>query len=94
MRTWAFSLARSLVGNGSNVAAEGDYATILAGNYPRREDDADASVSEEVKAAARAYQESWNRSSDPFVGVVRNAAEAAAGAGERLFSRFGHRDDS
>ncbi len=75
-------------------AAEGDYATILAGNYPRREDDADASVSEEVKAAARAYQESWNRSSDPFVGVVRNAAEAAAGAGERLFSRFGHRDDS
>src|SRR6202020_905279 len=32
-------------------AAEGDYATILAGNYPVREDDADASVSEEVKAA-------------------------------------------
>jgi hypothetical protein len=26
VRTWAFSLARSLVGNGSNVAAEGDYA--------------------------------------------------------------------
>ena len=75
-------------------AADGDYATILAGNYPLREDDADASVNEEVKAAARAYQESWNRSSDPFVGVVRNAAEAAAGAGERLFSRFGHRDDS
>ena len=75
-------------------AADGDYATILAGNYPRREDDADASVSEEVRAAARSYQESWNRTADPFVGMVRGVAETAVGAGERLFSRFGNRDDS
>ena len=75
-------------------AAEGDYATILAGNYPRREDDSDASVSDEVKAAARSYQESWNRTADPFVGMVRGVAETAVGAGERLFSRFGNRDDS
>jgi len=81
-------------------AANGDYARILAGNYPRREDDGTASVGEEVKSAARAYQESWSRSEDPFIGLVRGAAETAAGAGERIFSgifggrRGGGDDDS
>jgi Zn-dependent protease with chaperone function len=74
-------------------AADGEYRDILAGRYPRREDDATASVSEEVKSAARSYQESWTRTSDPFVGIVRNVAETAVGAGERLFSRFGNRDN-
>ncbi len=74
-------------------AAEGEYRDILAGNYPRREDDGEASVSEEVKAAAQSYQESWNRTADPFVGMVRGVAETAVGAGERLFSRFGNRDN-
>ena len=49
--------------------AEGEYETILAGNYPRREDDGDASVQDEFVAAAKSYQESWNRSSDPFIGA-------------------------
>src|SRR6266446_8240006 len=48
-------------------AAEGDYRQILAGNYPRREDDRDASVGEEVKAAAKSYQDSWSRSADPLI---------------------------
>jgi Zn-dependent protease with chaperone function len=72
--------------------ADGDYETILAGNYPRREDDEDTSISEEIKAAARAYQESWNRSSDPFIGMVKGVAETAAGGAERLFSMFTRRD--
>ena len=73
--------------------ADGEYAPILAGQYPRREDDEQASVSEEIKAAARSYQESWNRSADPFVGLVKGFAETAAGAGERLFSGvFGRRE--
>jgi Zn-dependent protease with chaperone function len=70
-------------------AADGDYREILAGNYPRREDDNDASVGEEMKSAAKSYQESWNRSSDPLVGLVRGAAETAVGAGQRLFGNFG-----
>ena len=74
--------------------ADGDYTRILGGEYPRREDDSTASVSEEVKAAARSYQESWNRTADPFVGLVRSAAETAVGAGERLFGGvFGRRDN-
>ena len=42
--------------------AEGDYEAILAGNYPRREDDEETSVGDEFTAAAKSYQESWNRS--------------------------------
>jgi Zn-dependent protease with chaperone function len=73
--------------------AEGEYRDILAGQYPRREDDDQVTVNDEVRAAARSYQESWNRSADPFVGLVKGFAETAADAGGRLFSGvFGRRD--
>ena len=73
-------------------AAGGDYARILSGTYPRREDDPSASVGEEVRSAAREYQESWNRSEDPFIGLVKGVAENAASASDRIFSGiFGSR---
>jgi len=66
--------------------SEGNYATILEGDYPRREDDPDVSVGEEVKAGAKSYQDSWGRSADPLVGLFKDVAEGAAGAGGKLFS--------
>jgi Zn-dependent protease with chaperone function len=66
-------------------ASEGDYLNILAGNYPRREDDDHASVGDEIRSAAKSYQDSWNRTEDPFIGLVKGVAESAAGAGERIF---------
>jgi Zn-dependent protease with chaperone function len=69
-------------------ASDGEYRDILAGNYPRREDDPSASVGDEFRTAAKSYQDSWNRSSDPLIGAVRGVAESAVGAGERLFNRF------
>ena len=66
--------------------SEGSYASILEGNYPRREDDPDVSVGEEVKAGAKSYQDSWGRSADPLVGLFKDVAEGAAGAGGKLFS--------
>jgi hypothetical protein len=74
-------------------AGGGDYRNILAGNYPRREDDPDASVGDEFRAAAKSYQDSWNRSADPLIGAVRGVAETAAGAGQRLFGNLGGRRD-
>jgi Zn-dependent protease with chaperone function len=74
-------------------ADTGEYRNILAGNYPRREDDSDASVGDEFKAAAKSYQDSWNRSADPLIGAVRGVAETAAGAGQRLFGNLGGRRD-
>ena len=61
--------------------AEGEYEAILAGNYPRREDDPQVSVSEEVKAGARSYQDSWSRSSDPLVGLMKGFAEGGRRGG-------------
>jgi hypothetical protein len=78
-------------------AEEGEYTDILAGRYPRREDDADASVGDEFRSAAKSYQESWNRSADPLIGAVRGVANGAVDAGTRLFNRFsgsGQDDDS
>jgi Zn-dependent protease with chaperone function len=72
-------------------AREGDYRKIMDGSYPRRADDADASVSAEIKNAARAYQESWTRSADPLLGKLREAAEGAAGAAESVLDRLGRR---
>ena len=46
-------------------------------------------AAEEIRAAARSYQESWNRTEDPLVGMFRGAAEGAMRAGEGLFGRFG-----
>jgi Zn-dependent protease with chaperone function len=70
----------------------GAYQRILAGEYPRRDSDRNASVSEEVRDAARAYQESWNRSEDPLIGMLRGAAQTVARAGGGLFDRFNNRN--
>ena len=75
-------------------ASEGEYRDILAGNYPRRDADPDASVGEEFKSAAKSYQDSWNRSADPLIGAVRGVAGSAVGAGERLMNRFGNRGNN
>ncbi|HEX6467495.1 MAG TPA: M48 family metallopeptidase [Streptosporangiaceae bacterium] len=74
-------------------AREGEYQRIIAGDYPRRADDSTTSVGDEARNAANSYRESWSRSADPFVGVLRDVAEGAAGAGERIFQRFGRRTD-
>jgi Zn-dependent protease with chaperone function len=74
-------------------ATTGEYSDILAGRYPRREEDSETSVGGEFKEAAKSYQDSWNRSADPLIGAVRGVAGSAVGAGERLMNRFGGRRD-
>jgi Zn-dependent protease with chaperone function len=78
--------------------ASGAYERILGGDYLRQEDDRDASISEEIKSAAKAYQESWNRSEDPLISMVRGGIGNVARAGSGLFDRFSNRgggsDDS
>ena len=69
-------------------ATHGEYDRILGGDYPRRDNDSGASVGEEVKNAAKAYQDSWNRSQDPLIGIFRGVAETAARAGGGLFDRL------
>jgi Zn-dependent protease with chaperone function len=55
----------------------GAYADILGGDYPRRDSDGDASVSDDVKAAAQSYRETFNNSQDPLVGLLRKLGDGA-----------------
>jgi hypothetical protein len=56
----------------------GEYARILGGDYPRRDGDGNASVSEDVKAAAASYRETFNNSQDPLVGLLRKLGGGAS----------------
>ncbi|WP_106251387.1 M48 family metallopeptidase [Allonocardiopsis opalescens] len=70
---------------------EGEYSAILNGNYPRREDDKNAKIGEEVKNAANSYREAWNRTADPFVGTLRDVAGSAAEGAGKLFDAVASR---
>jgi Zn-dependent protease with chaperone function len=71
--------------------ASGAYQRILDGDYPRRADDRSASVTTEIKSAAAAYQESWSRSEDPLITMLRGGIGGVARAGSGLFERFSGR---
>jgi len=75
-------------------ATHGEYERILGGDYPRRDTDSSASVGEEIRNAAKSYQDSWARSQDPLVGIFRGVAEGAARAGGGLFDRLTNRPPS
>jgi Zn-dependent protease with chaperone function len=64
----------------------GEYQRILAGDYPRRDDTGASSVREDVKAAADSYRETFSRSQDPLMSLLRRLGDDAgdwvgAGAG-------------
>jgi Zn-dependent protease with chaperone function len=59
----------------------GAYGRILAGDYPRREDDADASMGDDAKAAADSYREAFERSQDPLVALLRRLGDGATDVG-------------
>jgi hypothetical protein len=78
----------------------GEYGRILGGDYPRRDGDGNASVSEDVKAAANSYRESFNSSQDPLVGLLRKLGDGAtdlagsAARGARTWAgKGGRRED-
>jgi hypothetical protein len=62
----------------------GEYQRILGGTYPRREDDPQASVREEAKAAAGQYKENFEKTTDPLLSKVRGFADEVAGVGSRI----------
>jgi Zn-dependent protease with chaperone function len=59
----------------------GEYGRVLGGDYPRRDDDADAVLSDEMKAAAESYREAFERSPDPLVSLLRRLGDGASDVG-------------
>ena len=52
----------------------GEYTRFLAGDYPRRDSDAEARMSEAAAAAARSYSETFRQSQDAVGKLVHDAA--------------------
>ncbi|QLY30134.1 M48 family metallopeptidase [Nocardia huaxiensis] len=50
----------------------GDYDRILNGQYPHRDTDKNARITDQVKEAARSYKEGFDQSEDPLIRTVRN----------------------
>ena len=67
---------------------DGDYQAILAGTYPRRGTEDEASVSEEARDAARSYKKTVDESADALLKVLRAVGEEAASVGQRVADRF------
>ena len=68
-------------------AAGSDYRDILSGTYPRRSEDKDAPLSEDVKAAAASYRQSFSTSSDPLFKVIGKASGVLGGVGSATAGR-------
>jgi Zn-dependent protease with chaperone function len=71
----------------------GAYARILGGDYPHRDTDGDAKISEAAKEAAASYRETFANSSDPLVSLARRLSGGAADIGEWAGSQAGKARD-
>jgi hypothetical protein len=71
----------------------GSYQRILSGEYPRREDDATASMAEDVKEAAESYRETFTRSEDPLFKLLRRVGGGAGDVGAWVGSGAGKMRD-
>lgn len=68
-----------------------DYARIVGGDYPRREDDHPASFQDNAKEAARAYRDRINASTDPLATTVRGIGGAVGSAADSVVDWFNRR---
>jgi Zn-dependent protease with chaperone function len=66
-------------------AAGDQYQTILAGDYPRREDDHTAGFGENAREAARSYKKRIDDSADPLVGALRGFGNTVGNAADSIF---------
>jgi Zn-dependent protease with chaperone function len=67
---------------------EGEYTTIVSGNYPRRQDDATASMSQEARNAAKSYADAFNRSQDPLFKMLRDLGDGAGNVRDWVSSKL------
>ncbi|WP_328443039.1 M48 family metallopeptidase [Amycolatopsis sp. NBC_00438] len=72
-------------------AASAEYRAILAGDYPRRDDDTPTSDwKDDLKSAAKSYKDSWNASADPLTKVFSDVGETVSGAAGKVWNKFGN----
>ncbi len=72
----------------------GEYRRILDGDYPRREDDANAKMSDEARRAADSYRDTFARSQDPLAKILGDLGGAVDGVRDKVNGWFGNRSGS
>ncbi|UOZ11177.1 M48 family metallopeptidase [Amycolatopsis sp. WQ 127309] len=71
-------------------AASAEYRAVLAGDYPRRDDDSPtADWKDDLKSAAKSYKDSWSASADPLTKVFSDVGETVSGAAGKVWNKFG-----
>ncbi|KQY56326.1 MULTISPECIES: M48 family metallopeptidase [unclassified Nocardioides] len=66
----------------------GTYVKIIAGDYPRRQDDGSASMSDAARQAAASYGESFRTSQDPLAKLLREIGDGVGSAKDWITSRI------
>jgi hypothetical protein len=66
----------------------GEYARVMAGDYPRRGEPNPDDFVDEVKKTAQSYKESVSSSKDPFLRALRDLGGGVAATGASVFDFF------
>ncbi len=85
-QTHPFAVVRA--GELDRWVKSGSYQAVLDGHYPRREDDANASISTEASAAARHYTEEFSRLDESLGRVFSDLGRGLGQARDWLADRF------
>jgi Zn-dependent protease with chaperone function len=72
-------------------AASQEYRDILTGVYPRRDDNAPSTWTDDVKAAARSYKDSFVETTDPLAKVLGDVGGVISDTASKVWHRFGGR---
>jgi Zn-dependent protease with chaperone function len=67
---------------------EGEYTGIVSGTYPKRQEDGDASMSQEAKNAAKSYSDAFSRSQDPLAKLLRDMGDGLGGVKDWVSSKI------
>ncbi len=90
LQTHPFSVLRAAAL--TNWVDTGGYGKVMSGDYPRRADDDQASLADDLGAAARHYKDGFDQSDDPLIrgirdglgGIVDGVGRAATNAADSL----------
>ncbi len=90
LQTHPFSVLRAAAL--TNWVDTGGYGKVMSGDYPRRVDDEQASLADDLGAAARHYKDGFDQSDDPLIkgirdglgGIVDGVGRAATNAADSL----------
>lgn len=72
---------------------DGDYTRILGGEYPRRSEDNNATVSEAAQDAARTYADNFRHSQDTMAKLIRDASSTLGAVSDWVGGAFKNRNE-